>query len=146
MVLSTVRYSGIMAFTIEKYNLRKALATENYKKIGQIYCPYFHEYVHFNNEGIHHITYRDWHSPRPKPDQYVRLKLLYLAPAIVSLSQTLQDYGTKIVNNKIVKYYIFTALLNTMATKVVIRQVGNGSKHFFSIVPNWKKNKYYISR
>jgi hypothetical protein len=135
-----------MAYTHQKYILLKNLTLENYQKIGHVYCPYFHEYVHFNNKGIEHLLFRDKINKRPESDQYIRMKLLYLAPAIVSLSQTIQDYGTKIVSGKIAKYYIFLAMLNTTSVKVVVRQVGNGSRHFFSIIPNWKKNKFYISR
>jgi len=131
-----------MAFTKEKYRLLKSIAVRNYEKIGQIYCPYFHESVHFNSIGIEHILFRHRDNRRPERDQYPRLKVLYLAPAIISLSHTLQSYGVRIENNTMVRYYVFSALLNTRTTIVVVRQVGNGSKHFFSLMPDWRKNKF----
>jgi len=36
------------------------------------------------------------------------------------------------------------AVINDRRIKVVIRQVGNGQKHFWSVIPAWRKDRFGI--
>jgi len=42
---------------------------------------------------------------------------------------------------KNVKLFGFIAILKNRKTKVIVRQVGAGNLHFWSIIPNWKTRK-----
>jgi len=42
------------------------------------------------------------------------------------------------------KFWAFEAVINDRRIKVVIRQVGNGQKHFWSVIPAWRKDRFGI--
>ncbi len=80
----------------EKFKKAKESAQNFYKTIGQVYCPYLKEEVSFNAKGLDHIKLHGWNKARPLKEQYVRLRLLELAPKIIKESHTLQEiYETK---------------------------------------------------
>ncbi len=54
-----------------------------YKLIGEIFCPYFQEQISFNVQGLEHLKFKQRDKARPEQDQYMRFKLLYLAPEIL---------------------------------------------------------------
>ena len=99
----------------------RTIAKEHYQQIGKIRCPYLEDYVHFNNEGFEHLLFKNWNRTRSRNEQFARLKLLHLAPIIISKSHTLQEYDQRniLVRQKInsrwekrlksVKYYVFIA-------------------------------------
>ncbi len=70
-----------------KFEKTKAEAEETYKKIGEVYCPYFKELVSFNAKGLDHIKFYEFGKARPMLDQYIRLRLLSLAPKVRSLTR-----------------------------------------------------------
>jgi hypothetical protein len=86
-------------------------------------------------------------------DQYVRLKLLKLAPHIIEKSHTLQEFyeTQKFEQQKInsrwenrlikVTYYGFVAIVNQARIKIIIKQTEGGNKFFWSLIPFWKNNR-----
>ena len=126
---------NVILLVIMKKSLKKMRkkARVLYKKIGEIYCPYLKENVAFTSEGFNHLRYRGLKERHCKV-QETRYKLLHLAPEIIIKSGTLQEFETK--NN--IKFFGFIAIIRGWKAKVIIRQVGNGKKHFWSIIPNWK--------
>ncbi len=101
-----------------------------YSKIDKAWCPLLNEYVTFNNIGFRHLM-RKGRKPRPRRDQERRLRLLPLARGIVENSR-----ATLLHNNETAgKRTKFWAIVESDKEKVtvIIRQVGNGKKHFFSI-------------
>lgn len=42
----------------------------------------------------------------------------------------------------IVKYWGFVAIIDDYRIKVIVRQVGRGGKHFWSVIPAWTKLGY----
>lgn len=131
----------------------KEKAEEEYKKIGEVYCPYFKETVSFNAKGLDHIKFKEWKKVRLISDQYVRLRLLELAPQILRESHTLQEYfGTKRLERQHlnsrweqrmieVKYYGFVSVIKGVRIKIIVKEVVGGKKFFWSIVPFWKPRK-----
>ncbi|MEI6882767.1 MAG: hypothetical protein WCK82_15715 [Bacteroidota bacterium] len=127
-----------------------------YKKIGEVYCPYFKEKVAFNEKGINHIKFKSLGFARERKDQLMRLKNIHLAPRVLAETHTLQereskkefiDVHTNTRNEKILKditYYAFIAILFDenieKRVKVVVRQVSGGNKVFWSIIPCWGAN------
>lgn len=121
-----------------------------YVAIGEVRCPYFGEKIAFNAAGFKHLKFKSDKVARPRPEQYARLKLLNLAPQVLSLSRTVQGiWETKHFERirihsrtdtilKPVSYYEFIAVLESVRVKVVIKQVDGGQKFFWSIIPYWK--------
>jgi len=128
-------------------------AEKFYKKIGDIYCPYFKEKIAFNTKGLKHLKFKSNRQARPAKDQYSRLKLIHLAPEVLKQSHTLQGvwqirrFEAEKINSrwerimKDVTYYEFIAVMDNIRLKVIIKQVLGGEKHFWSVIPFWGVDK-----
>lgn len=137
----------------EKFDIVKKEAEEFYRSIGEVYCPYLKNKVSFNAKGLEHIKFKERGKARLVTDQYIRLKLLKLAPKIISSSHTLQEYfETKKFENvnansrwqyKVVEvvYYGFVAIVNQARIKIIIKQIDGSDKFFWSLIPFWKNDK-----
>lgn len=124
-----------------------------YKKTGNVYCPYFKESVAFNAKGLAHIKFKSWNKARTRLDQYMRLRLIELAPKVLKLSHTLQGVSrtksfekTKINKRwdrvmRDVSYYEFVAVINDCRIRIIVKQIGQGQKYFWSIIPFWRADK-----
>lgn len=121
-----------------------------YASIGEVYYPYFTEKIAFNSAGFKHLKFKADQVARPRSEQYARLKLLTLAPQVISLSRTVQGISHTKHFERIrvqsrtdtilthVSYYEFIAVLENVRVKVVIKQIDDGQKFFWSIIPFWK--------
>lgn len=138
---------------IENFDEIVAQGEEMYKTFSSIRCPYLESEVHFNAQGLEHLKFKRPRQARSRHDQYMRFKLLKLAPDVLKLSRTVQGiWETKHfervrVHNrtdivlKPVVYYEFVAILNRIRIKVVVKQIDSGEKFFWSIIPFWGMNK-----
>src|SRR3989344_4224622 len=81
-----------MDISKERFYTVKGEAEDRYKGIGKVYCPYFKEEIAFNAKGLEHIKFKEKDKARLVIDQYIRLRLLKLAPQIISKSHTLQEF------------------------------------------------------
>ncbi len=97
-----------------------------------------------------HIKFKEWDKARSTQDQYVRLRLLKIAPQILKQSHTLQEFfeTNKLERQKInsrwesrvinVKYYGFVAVIKNHRLKVIVKEIQGGNKFFWSLIPFWK--------
>lgn len=139
----------MLEFTEQQFKEIKEKGENLYKSLGEIYCPYFKEKVLFNLAGLEHLKFKRREKIRLEKDQYMRFKLIHLAPEIIKLSHTLQ--GVLKMNKfervrshnrtdtvlKHVSYYEFVALIKRDRVKVIIKQIENGENFFWSIIPFW---------
>lgn len=136
-------------FTQEQFNEIKTKGETLYKSLGEIYCPYFKEKVSFNALGLEHLRFKERGTARSARDQFMRLKLLYLAPEILNLTHTLQGIRetkrfermrmhsrTETVLIPVI-YYEFITVIKRNRTKLIVKQVHNQEKFFWSIIPFW---------
>lgn len=128
---------------------------QEYESLNEVYCPYFKENVKFTRDGFMHLLFKGSKRRRPREDNVrsLRLKLFPLAPKILKITHTVQEFHkqdifllTKIHKEKIkvlkpIKYWGFIAIVERHKVKVVVKQVGNGYKKFWSIIPNWVTRK-----
>ncbi len=144
-------------FDTLKFDELKDRTETFFKEIGEVFCPYFQDKVTFNAKGLEHLKFKTKHHARPQADQYVRFKILHLAPEVLKLSRTIQGIShTKtfeyIRSNarteyilKDVSYYEFIAILDDKQEKkrvrVVVKQIEQGPKYFWSVIPFWKMDK-----
>lgn len=130
---------------------KKCLAEADifYKKIGKIVCPYFGHEIPFNSDGFHHLQFSA-DRERDKKEQMLKFSLLPSAPMILKNSGTVQEHrktmeaeeagryskrGRKMVE---VEYWGFVAIVgkkDPLRIKVIVRRVGTGQIHFWSIMP-----------
>ena len=122
----------------------------HYKTISSIHCPYFNKKVGFSSDGFHHLRYKVAGSEREKLAQMYKFSLLHGAVEIVRSSGTLQQYrkqwgtvGRKKNSDgsremKEMEYFAFEGILgegiSMMRIKVIVRRVGNGEPHFWSVM------------
>lgn len=138
----------------EKFRKVRTEAEEFYKTIGSALCPYFKERIAFNAKGIDHIKFSRLRHARPNRDQYIRFRLISLAPRIIQNSHTLQGISQRksferIKTNsrwetvmRLATYYEFVAVINNYRVRVIIKEVERGDgKYFWSIIPFWKMDK-----
>lgn len=132
-------------------------AEEIYKSIGKVFCPFLKDSVSFNAKGLEHLKFKSKRKTRDRADAYIRLKNIHMAPKILQTSHTLQELKkanvmVEVKTNtreevimKPVIYYGFVAIIQDgdmkKRMKVVVKEIQDGEKHFWSIIPAWRNNK-----
>lgn len=139
------------------YQLKNQVRTF-YDSLGKVYCPYFSEEVYFSSDGFRHLFYKGFSYThfklRKKSQRILRLKLFKLAPRLLRITTTVQEYHEEKLffplrcNRaesvlKTVQYWGFIAIFSDRKVKVVVKQIGDGQKQFWSIIPNWITRKSY---
>ena len=142
-----------MDIDIEKFGEVVARGEELYKAFSPVHCPYLESNVHFNAGGLEHLKFKRPRYARSRMDQYMRFKLLPLAPEILRLSRTVQGiWETRHFERvrmhsrtdtvlKPVTYYEFVAVIKYARIKIVVKQIDGGQNFFWSIIPFWGLNK-----
>lgn len=122
---------------------------EFYETIGKVFCPYFQSAISFNELGMEHLHYKKREKFRPEQDQYMRFKLISYAPEIIKRSHTIQglletSQFEKVRSHnkteyvmKFVRFYEFIAVIKRSRIKIIVKQIGDGEKFFWSIIPFW---------
>ncbi len=137
---------------VSKFESVKEKGELFYQNIGQVYCPYFKEKVSFNAQGIGHLKFKQRGKARSLEDQYMRFKLIAFVPKILGASGTLQGLLRTNVFERVkihsrtdtvlksVSYYEFIAIIEQFRMKILVKQVEDGEKFFWSIIPVWGTN------
>lgn len=143
----------MIEFTDEQFQKMKDESENYYKSLEDVYCPYFQEQVTFNAKGLEHLKFKNKNHARSRHDQYMRLKLIHLAPEVLKLSRTVQGISRKKVfeltrrnqrNESILVeavYYEFVAVLREVRVRIVVKKTGAAPLYFWSIIPHWKMDK-----
>ena len=126
----------------------KQKARAFFKKNKSIICPAFpKEKVIFNSKGLSHLFYEGGikKPSRPLKEVGTRVNLLPSALKVLKGMPFIQE-ETTLVNHqgKICLYWAFEAVVDNRRIKVIVRQVGNGQKHFWSVIPAWRRIKGII--
>lgn len=121
----------------------KILAKSFFKENKSVSCPAFpDEEVIFKSKALSHLFYKGANkkSSRPFKEVETRIKLLPSAFKVLSVMPMAQEEST-LVNHegKVCIYWAFEAVVDQRRIKVIIRQVGKGKKHFWSVIPAWRK-------
>ena len=136
-----------------KFERVRAEAETAYKATGDVWCPYFKEKIAFNAKGWEHLRFQGLRQACPHQDQYIRLRLISLAPKVVQASYTLQGVSTRRsfererthgrweATMRMATYYEFVSVMNGYRVRVIVKQVEDGPKYFWSIIPFWKMDK-----
>ncbi|MFC1730772.1 hypothetical protein ACFL6I_10610 [candidate division KSB1 bacterium] len=127
-------------------------ADELFKGIEKVSCPFFSKNVTFSSDGFHHLQFNEVGSERDKNVQILKFSLINSAKIIIEKSGTIQEYrkqwgavGRKKAKDgsrkmKEMQYWGFVAITGNgdsqIRVKVIVRQVGNGEPHFWSVMPD----------
>ena len=147
---------------LSRHKKVKAESEAYYKTIGQVKCPFFNKEVIFNSDGFNHLQFSDG-SERPKTQQMNKFNLLPLAPKIISVAGTVQEYrkqwgkvGRKKANGfqetKEMEYWGLIAIIyhenENIKVRVILRRVGDGNVTFWSIMRDARireKDTYHLA-
>ena len=156
--------AGCSGATTERPALQQLLSDLKKEKIDIVFvhkidrltrCPALNnELVHFSAEGFNHLIYKGKRRERNKNEQIMKFKLLPKAKTIIEITTTHQEYDESLIEIRkkkfkkivqetaMVRYWGFVAIIRGFRTKVIVRQIGNGQKHFWSVIPAWITNQY----
>ena len=122
------------------HSVLKKEARKFFKSHTVINCPAFRgEKIFLNAKGLNHLLYKGSRSGRDINQIRVRVALLDRAIRILSTMPYFQEERVLEINGTVVRYWSFEAVVEEKRLKVIVRQVGNGSKHFWSLVPSWTR-------
>jgi hypothetical protein len=117
---------------------------EEYKQIGYVECPAFdHEKIYFLKRGFRHLIWKGV-KLRSLDEQIDRLGLLKYAPIIIRTSKYYKDFNKNEISRSeemSVNFWSFLQIHNGIEIIVLIRQINDKPKHFFSVMKRGKKHK-----
>lgn len=140
---------------LEEFAKIKSKAEIFYKSIGCVRCPALKADVYFTSDGFHHLQFDGTRAERTKIVQRNKMLCLREAVDVIKKSATVQEYRTAIQPigkrdkhgfraTKSVVYYAFHAITDFTKLRrvnVVVRRVGDGNFHFWSVMPFWKEEE-----
>ena len=140
----------------KKYHTARESAHNYFRKNRKILSPLL-GIVHLKPESLLHLVYSDKYHKK-KRDEKQQIKRFHLVPYARRIIESMgfhQEYleqyqkvfikekKHKVLATKLVRYWGFVAIIdNKIRVKIVLRQVGEGQIHFWSIIPFWK-TRYY---
>jgi len=142
--------------TDQEFSTARAEAETLYKHRANIPCPYFGSgEVTLNSDGFNHLLFKPNRAARNRSVSMLKFSLLPLALKVIKKSGTLQEYRTAFIpvgspsahgaqSMRAVQYFGFCAIIgedHRTRIKVILRQVGAGHVHFWSVMPNAKPGK-----
>ena len=97
----------------------------------QLHCPALESQIRITRSGWNHIAKS---KERKKEELLLRLEYIYLAPTIIKKTTTVQRETIQHKRNGTIKTWSFLAVESGNLVEIVIRQIGNQPKHFYSFV------------
>ncbi len=117
-----------------------------YNATKNIYCRFLKEVVYFNNQGFFHLTHDGRDKLRSKADTKMRLNLLPHVYTVIKNATRFNRQPMLVPKNsdenktgKEIAFYELYHLMGRNKNKrkvgiiVVLRKIGNGRLHFYSI-------------
>jgi len=113
-----------------------------FNKTKKVSCPAFAgETVHLNSKGLSHIFYKGSDKKFTRSHKEARVRVLLIPQAIEVLKKAtyFQEERSYTVNNKKTRFWAFEVVTDNHRIKVIVRQIGQGQKHFWSVIPAWRR-------
>ncbi len=138
---------------ISNYDKIREDAEAFYRTLPDHNCPALNSSVSFSSHGFNHLIYRKGRTERDRSSQIMRFKLLSKAHELIAITTTIQEYEDtlkefrvkkhkeKVSITKQVKYWGLIAIIGDRKIKVILRRIGNGNLHFWSVIPAWVTSK-----
>jgi hypothetical protein len=130
----------------------KKEAREAYDKIGRVWSSVLNDYISFNSVGFRHLLWKG-KARRSYPEQMKRLALIPFAITAISapsrpvVQRDEKEYsrierdGLVVTIKNPVRFWAFYTTAEGKNIRVIVRQVNNGHKHFFSIFEEDKQKR-----
>lgn len=109
---------------------------EYYQNLKPLYSPALESNIYFNAKGFNHITFKNPRNPRPIADQNYRMRILSTGIKLLEKANIYQEHEETIMTDgKKLSYWGIVAIIDKQKIKIIIRSIGNGHKHFWSVIP-----------
>ncbi|MDO8593321.1 MAG: hypothetical protein Q7R59_00235 [bacterium] len=133
---------------------------ELYDATPEIHCPYFKSNVALTSDGFNHLLHKPNRQPRNINEQRLKLRLLKRALHVLGNAGTVQEYRTTLEKwgssgkdgfskTKQVEYWGFHDIVGKnpmILIRLIIRKIGDGKLHFWSVMPIGKIGKQKLYR
>ncbi|HEY4494524.1 MAG TPA: hypothetical protein VJC02_00290 [Candidatus Paceibacterota bacterium] len=119
---------------IKKYKLKVSEFNKAYKLLGPLKCPKLNNTdIVFNRHGINHLI-RKGKRFRRRSEVLERLHLFQYTRKVIESEISVLTIRNLVIKNLTVYFYGLTLKVDKIITRVIIRQIENGPKHFYSIM------------
>ena len=128
---------------MSKHKILKKQAKEIFTNEKVINCPAFKgEGIALNAKGLSHLFYKGSGKNRTRVSSQieVRIKLLPRAIRLLKIMPVYQEQAEYAFRGKQYKFWAFEGVIDGRRIKTIVRQRGNGKKHFWSVIPAWRKS------
>ncbi|MFH1896166.1 MAG: hypothetical protein ABH814_01665 [bacterium] len=106
-------------------------------------CPAFPKSkIYFNSKSLNHLFYESPRSARNKKEITARVSLLPRAKKLLEVMPLAQEEDRYRRDGKLYQFWAFEAVVDGRRIKVIVRQIGSGRKHFWSVIPAWRKSRF----
>jgi hypothetical protein len=130
-------------------------AKKVYQRKPTIKCPFFSEPITLNSDGFNHLLYKPNRQPRNVTEQKLKLRILKKGLNIIKRAGTVQEHRLRIekvgkpakdgfTKTKDIQYWAFHDIVGEkkrFLMRVILRRIGDGKVHFWSVMPHGKINK-----
>lgn len=131
-----------------------------YDATPEIHCPYFKSTVSLTSDGFNHLLHKPNRQPRNIKEQQLKLRLLKRALHVLSNAGTVQEYRTTLKKwgnpgrdgfskTKQVEHWGLHDIIGKnpmILIRVIVRKIGDGKLHFWSVMPIGKIGKQKLYR
>lgn len=145
------------AFDPTRYEPEKERAHQFFLNTKEIHSPLLGT-IYFNSDGFMHLIFSDeeGREKRDWKDQIRRFQFLPKVPDVLKKMTHCQEYfeimksfeikmnKQRMKTMKKICFWGFVAIINNYQRriKIIVRQVGNGQIHFWSVIPYWNVKHY----
>lgn len=114
-----------------------------FKAAKDVHCPAFDcEKIVFNAKGINHLIFKGNRSRREESRILTNIRLLPLAIKVLRNTSFWQEENLYPKDGVEYRFWCFEAVVENRRIKVIVRQVGQGNKHFWSVIPAWRRDRF----
>lgn len=144
LVLLILRYTVFMVTEKTKQiDLLRQKAKRLFRENKQVASPAFaKEKITFNAKGVNHLFYKNPRNIRKLREIETRIDLVPSAVKLLKLLPVYQEESSYKFKGKVIAFWSFEGVIDGKRIKVIIKQVGHGKKHFWSVIPNWRRNRF----
>jgi hypothetical protein len=132
---------------LRNYDALKAAAEKLYESTKPVYCPALREEVQFTSVGFRHLVVKSSGDERGKSSQMDRFELLRRAIRLIGTASNCQEFeeredpvrlqvrGRTVGMDMSIRFWGIVGRVDGRKLKVVLRKVGHGTLHFWSVMP-----------
>lgn len=122
---------------------------KKYDLTKNIYCPFLQEVIYFNNKGFFHATHTGRGRSRSESDSRMRLYLLDDVNEVISRCSSFgnpprvvsKNHPNNSTGKEIIFYELIYRFNKNKEVVVIIRRIGNGRLHYYSVRFAKKQNR-----